>query len=381
MKTYLKKNKPLLLLPLVLLPFVVLIFYILGGGENQKGGSRQVENHETTEGINYSLPGADRSIEIFDKLEAYRSLGENIGNPSLQAKDTLMLEKTNQKDPEVQENDPIIKDLITANPDQSELLAHIKKQEELTKKELAGEKPTSHKSKTTRPQISKSIKTAQAQRSVKPKSNSGITELDQFFEMNTKLKEQSDSLLNILNQKEETGKIQKVEHHSLKKMEKKGFASKGQSFQPHLLKAEVYETMKVLDGNRVKFRLLEDCKINNQKIATGSFFYGICKLKNERLLIQITQIPVKDLFIPVNLAIYDLDGLLGLYVPDQAARKVIKEVGSSSNTSSLFGVTTDPLTYAGVRTADRTAQSLFKMTRMKKVTIKKNTLVYLSNQK
>jgi hypothetical protein len=99
------------------------------------------------------------------------------------------------------------------------------------------------------------------------------------------------------------------------------------------------------------------------------------------LHIHVTQVPVHDNFLPVDLSIHDLDGLAGLYVPDNAARKVAKEVGSSTNTSSLFGVTADPLTYAGVRAADRTAQSLFKMARLKKVTIKKNTLVYLINQK
>ncbi|WP_157624639.1 conjugative transposon protein TraM, partial [Sunxiuqinia dokdonensis] len=105
------------------------------------------------------------------------------------------------------------------------------------------------------------------------------------------------------------------------------------------------------------------------------------QIKNERLHIHVTQIPVQDNFMSVDLSIHDLDGMEGLYVPDNAVRKVAKEVGGSTNTSSLFGVTADPLTYAGVRAADRTAQSLFKMTRLKKVTIRENTLVYLINQK
>ena len=67
-------------------------------------------------------------------------------------------------------------------------------------------------------------------------------------------------------------------------------------------------------------------------------------------------------------------------VPDNASRKVLKEVGSSTNTSSMFGVTGNPLTYAGVQAADRTAQSLLRMIRIKRVTIKKNTQVWLINQ-
>ena len=67
-------------------------------------------------------------------------------------------------------------------------------------------------------------------------------------------------------------------------------------------------------------------------------------------------------------------------IPDNASRKVAKEVGSSTNTSSMFGVTSNPLTYAGIQAADKTAQSLLKMIKLKKVTIKKNTLVYLINK-
>ena len=71
----------------------------------------------------------------------------------------------------------------------------------------------------------------------------------------------------------------------------------------------------------------------------------------------------------------------GLYVPDNAARKVYQEVGASTNTSSLVEVTGDPLTYAGIRAADRAAQTMLKRVRLRKVTVKKNTLVYIINQK
>ena len=148
-----------------------------------------------------------------------------------------------------------------------------------------------------------------------------------------------------------------------------------------LIQAEIYETTTVLDGNRVKLRLLEDTWLNEKLITKNSFVYGICKIKNERLHIEISQMPVQNDFLPVNLAIYDLDGLLGLYVPDNVARKVSQEVGGSTNTSSMVGVTANPFAYAGIRAADKAAQTMIKRVRLKKVTVKKNTLVYLINQK
>ena len=130
----------------------------------------------------------------------------------------------------------------------------------------------------------------------------------------------------------------------------------------------------------MKLRLLEEAWLNGVKIPVNTFLYGICEVSNERLQIEVMQIPVGEKFVPVDVTVCDLDGLPGLYVPDNASRKVTKEVGSSANTSSMFGVSNNPLTYMGIQAADRTAQSLLKMIRIKKVTIKKNTLVYLINK-
>ena len=147
-----------------------------------------------------------------------------------------------------------------------------------------------------------------------------------------------------------------------------------------MIEAEVYETTTVLTGNRVKLRLLEEAWLNGVKIPINTFLYGICEVSNERLQIEVMQIPVGEKFVPVQVTVCDLDGLPGLYVPDNASRKVAKEVGSSTNTSSMFGFTNNPLTYAGVQAADKTAQAIFRMIKIKKVTIKKNTLVYLINK-
>ena len=71
--TFLKKNKAQLILPLALLPFVVLIFYILGGGKNAGKEPSGKVNPGKKNGANYELPEAEKSIEIFDKMEAYQN--------------------------------------------------------------------------------------------------------------------------------------------------------------------------------------------------------------------------------------------------------------------------------------------------------------------
>jgi conjugative transposon TraM protein len=381
MKTYLKKNKALFILPLALIPFIILIFYVLGGGKDApKAGESLMA--ETTEGANYILPEADKSIEIFDKLEAYQQQGMNS---EVVSQSTWERDSNKILNPNTEDSTTIELSLLAQQNNQlpDNLLAHIKQKEKELRKELNEPPQKAGTQKNTE-------ENTEYKRSSKPISSkqkpviqtTGIEELDKVFDENIELNRKNDSLKFYLEQSQKQLaqiELQQKNSFSLDKKQASGFTDNEE--KSTLIKAEIYETTTVLDGNRVTLRLLEDTWVNEKKVPRNRFIYGICKIKNERLHIQITQLPVGTNFLPVNLAIYDLDGMPGLYVPDNATRKITQEVGSSTNTSSMFGVTNNPLTYAGIRAADRTAQTLLKRTRLKKVTIKKNTLVYIINQK
>ena len=398
MKKFLKQNKALLFLPLLLMPFVVLIFYILGGGEGT--GTKEKNAMATTlQGANYTIPEAESSIAIQDKLEAYQQQRERAST-----RDYRILEELDSThrpgqslflpEDSVEETTGGLEEVGLNADISNNLLAHIRQKEEEINRELnpshnprlskrnpvkeTGEMPIEREYQSGLNNNQK--ETNQQQQPSLILQKTGIEELDNVFDENLVLSAQNDSLRFHLQQI--NTRLQELE-----KQEPSGFTLEKQRFtgfgkeQPEasLIKAEIYETTTVLDGNRVKLRLLEDTWLDGKKIARNSFIYGICKINNERLHISITRFPVEEDFVPVDLAIHDLDGLPGLYVPDNAARKVSQEVGSSTNTSSLFGFTNDPLTYAGVRAADRTAQTLLKRVRLKRVTVKKNTLVYLVN--
>lgn len=400
-KTFLNKNKAPLLLPLALLPFVVLIFYILGGGENAAGGSGEAAAKSNPDGVNYLLPEAESSIEIFDKMEAYqkREVVATQDYNILGDKDsTGKARPFGVADTDSTRTLPVLFD--GQNSDEpTHLLEHIKQKEENIQKELAlqdenprierqqNPKAAHQKKEKEKPsrQTGEPTSLMQEEKQEQAASNfsfTGIEELDKIFDENLELNRQNDSLKFFLaqskNQLLEIGKAQSTSFTLDKKQASAFNKEEGRLNAP--IKAEIYETETVLDGNRVKLRLLEDAQINGQEIPKNSFVYGICKTGNERLHIEISQLPVGDSFLPVKLTIHDLDGLPGLYVPDNAVRKVTKEVGASTNTSSLFGVTNDPLAYAGIRAVDRTAQTLLKGVRLKRVTVKKNTLVYLFNE-
>jgi len=396
MKSYLKRNKPLLFLPLVLIPFIVLIFYILGGGTKKEKEKEQQKQQQAAKGANYTLPDADKSVAIYDKMDNYSSKKEvatshdyNIGgeSDSLPTEEniepeTLSEERLLSGKRNLYKNDPV---LATEQEPSVDLLAHIRQKEQTVREDLENspskseEKPTGRNNESEQQSGTRKEQTGQKTSPELPVT--GIEELDKVFRQNSKLAKQNDSL--SIRLKESTAKNEKLEaeknkRSTLEKSGKSGFKPKDTAVP--VIEAEVYETTTVLTGNRVKLRLLEEAWLNGVKIPANTFLYGTCEVANERLQIEVQQIPVGEKFVPVAITVCDLDGLPGLYVPDNASRKVAKEVGSSANTSSMFGVSNNPLTYLGLQAADRTTQSLLKMIRIKKVTVKKNTLVYLVNK-
>ena len=393
MKSYLKKNKPLLFLPLVLIPFVVLIFYVLGGGEKKEKEEQNQKEQQVAKGANYTLPDADKSVVIYDKMDNYSSKKEvttshdyNIAgetdstNEESLEEETLTEEKLLSGERNLYKSDPVPELNAEVSTD---LMAHIRQKEKTVREDLensqAEAKPKNEDIDLTREDKNKKDSNDQKGSTTLP--STGIEELDKVFRQNSRLAKQNDSLnirLKETSAKNEKLEAEKNKRFTLEKDGKSGFKPKDTAVP--VIEAEVYETTTVLTGNRVKLRLLEEAWLNGVKIPTNTFLYGICEVSNERLQIEVMQIPVGEKFVPVEVTVCDLDGLPGLYVPDNASRKVAKEVGSSANTSSMFGVSNNPLTYMGMQAADRTAQSLLKMIRIKKVTIKKNTLVYLINK-
>ena len=385
MKNFLKRNKPLLFLPLILIPFIILIFYILGGGKLPEEEAQTQAKKDSIKGANYSLPEADRSIGIRDKMENAQSkkeLAETRDYDILGEKDSLdnamLMEEQGTTGPgaaEMPAGPPGLDADVSNN-----LLSHIRQREEQARKDLLkGQKETPQdEGDLPEPKAGSMALEKTSGRNLK---STGIEELDQIFRQNQQLSRKNDSLSLHLKEamaKNEKAETEKTRNFTLEKQGKSGFNSK-QSAVP-VIEAEVYETATVLSGNRVKLRLMEDAWLLGIKIPKNTFLYGTCEVTNERLQIEIRQIPLGEKFVPVEINVCDLDGLPGLYVPDNASRKVAKEVGSSANTSSVFGSSSNPLTYMGIQAADRTTQSLLKMIRIKKVTVKKNTLVYLVNK-
>jgi hypothetical protein len=71
---------------------------------------------------------------------------------------------------------------------------------------------------------------------------------------------------------------------------------------------------------------LEDIFVGNRKISKGSILYGqISGFSMQRVDLTIVSVFTKGEIYPVNLSIYDVDGMKGLYVPQSVFRDMIRK--------------------------------------------------------
>lgn len=148
------------------------------------------------------------------------------------------------------------------------------------------------------------------------------------------------------------------------------------------IQAVIHETQTIVDGSTVKLRLVNDVFINGVRIPKDNFIYGIASLRGERLSIKITSVRYNNSLFPVELAVYDVDGLDGIYIPGAITRDVAKQ--SADRSMQTIGLTSlDPSWGAQAASAGiEAAKTLFsKKVKLIKVTVKAGYEVLLRDEK
>ena len=158
-----------------------------------------------------------------------------------------------------------------------------------------------------------------------------------------------------------------------------------------LIKAIIDENIKAVDGSRVRLRLLDDIEINDVLVPKGSYLYATMSgFGSQRVKGNVQSIMVDDDIVKVSLALYDTDGLEGLYVPSSQFRETTKDVGSGalSNTSSLTNSSTtsgNSLATWGAQTitnaVQKTSNAISKAIKKNNAKLKYGTFVYLINSR
>jgi conjugative transposon TraM protein len=83
-------------------------------------------------------------------------------------------------------------------------------------------------------------------------------------------------------------------------------------------------------GSIVKLRLTKAIDINGNHIPENNFIFGVASINGERLDVEITSIRYQNLLLPVALAVYDLDGMNGIFIPGAIERDAAKQSTSQS---------------------------------------------------
>jgi len=149
------------------------------------------------------------------------------------------------------------------------------------------------------------------------------------------------------------------------------------------IKAVIDENNKGFLGSRIRFRLLEDIFVSNRKISKGSILYGqISGFSMQRVDLTIVSVFTKGEIYPINLSIYDVDGMKGLYVPQSVFRDMIREMGSNSIQGTQMDMGGQGFfTSIGSKLFTSTSKSIANLIKTNKAKLKYNSYVFLIDEK
>jgi len=148
------------------------------------------------------------------------------------------------------------------------------------------------------------------------------------------------------------------------------------------LDAVIHETQTIVDGSTVKLRLSSDIFIEGATIPKNSFLFGTASLKGERLMVKINSIKYKNSLFPVELSVYDMDGIAGIYIPGAINRDVAK--ASADRSIQTLGVASlnDSWAAQAAGAGIEAARSLLsKKVKLIKVVVKAGYQVLLYDEK
>ncbi|RZM22228.1 MAG: conjugative transposon protein TraM [Pedobacter sp.] len=335
------KRKILLVLPLMLLPFMALAFYAMGGGRGQV-----MDPSLARKGINTALPDANfKAEEPVDKMGFYAKAGKDTsaensvsgiaGKLGFSAED----ERTSEINAKLAElNKEINSPPASASGGKSPAYAQAQKQND-------------EGIKTDVDRLEQMMKSMQEGKQKDP-------EMDQ---MNSVLEKILDIQNPVRAQQKILGKI-----YSGQDLEK--FSA---------ITAVIDGNQKVVQGASVKLRLTDSVLLSGVMIPKGHLLFGLCKITNQRLLLDIKNVRLGSQIIPVDLSVYSLDGMPGIDAPDAVFRDAAgMGVADGISGVSVYGMdgVGGELAGAGI---DAAKSLLSKRTRVVKVKLKGDMQVLL----
>lgn len=95
------------------------------------------------------------------------------------------------------------------------------------------------------------------------------------------------------------------------------------------IRACVYRTVTVTDGSEVALRLLEPILAGEVRIPANTIVTGTARIDGGRLGVTISAIQHEGCIIPVELSVYDVDGIEGIAAPVSEEIDAVKEIAAN----------------------------------------------------
>ena len=115
---------------------------------------------------------------------------------------------------------------------------------------------------------------------------------------------------------------------------------------------------KIVDGQRVTVRLLEDYSADGVYVPANTHLAAVCKV-SDRLELSVRSVEMNGRILPLQLVAYDTDGMAGIYCPETSASRNSRRASSDaiSAANSTFGGLVGDLANIMLRTGATIAKS------------------------
>lgn len=379
-------KKPYMVIPLIILPFIGILYFLFFGNSDNSDQDLQAAQ-VTTEGLNSDLPNASESIITPDRMEAYK---EALKKRRLES-GLNELEGPEQKRKLEDETSARKMDSL------QQIFANSKKEKNRKQKAAENRERAIAAASDTRNALMKlrnkqtATKNGVKNRNSKPqapKDRKG-RELEEFKKQMNYL----DSLQNPEKyavkeiEQEETDPAFEISKTKTNIVNTDYFNTIMADRKKTLITAILDEGIKAWEGSRVRIRLLEPIFIDGRLLEKGQYLYGICSgFKSQRLLINVSSVVIEGEILPMNVSLYDNDGIEGIYIPDSSFRTFTKELGANSSQGQIrleqsANNNTQALYQSITRAVQSSSRAVQKALRKNKARLKYNTQVFLVNNK
>lgn len=407
----LQKRKRLLVYPILVVPFLTLAFWALGGGKEASGNG----DNNTSTGLNLQLPDAHftedstaNKLSLYDEADRNTPrlgrTGESLSFPFESATDPGGTASKTLPDP--YDPTPPISTMMNRDPNEEKVyqkLSELNRQLHNATTNTSSHPPSSSiKSAATSgtTDVGPSSLVNVLQTNTENGKNSDDPEMAQLnatlekildiqhperiiSKLEEKSKKQPGEVF-VVRVKSSGSPVSLLDTAKIKMNQGEGFYSteKGEStMEENTIEAFVPDRQTITDGALLRLRVRQDISVDGALIPKGTLVVGRVNLDEERLQIEIRSIRCNNAIYPVQLEVYDLDGLPGIYIPGTVTRDVAKQ--SADQSLQLLQLSAlDPTIKAQVASAGISAAKtlLSKKAKGVKVTVKGGYQVLLKNK-